>query len=347
MTDILGLTKEQIAEYIEAIGEPKYRASSIFTWLHQKQVDCFEEMSDLPKELRKKLKETIYIGSVSIANRQLSADGTEKFLFKLHDGNYVESVAMSYRYGITVCISTQVGCRMGCSFCASSLGGLVRNLTVSEMLLQVYMIGRIRGVRISNIVLMGIGEPFDNLCNVLSFCDIISDDAGYGIGKRAITISTCGLVEGILKLTKENMKYTLSVSLHAPTDLKRSSLMPINNRYNIATLIESCRNYQQKTKRRISFEYAVISGVNNSNEDAKALSLLLQGMNAHVNLIAVNSVRGSGYASNASEVEIFRAKLEKLGINVTARRTLGLDIDAACGQLRRSKVDSCERETLQ
>ena len=343
--DILSYTRDQIAEYMKENGEPEYRAGILFSWLHQKQADSFEVMTDIPKTLRSRLEADAYIGQIKPVRKQISRDGTVKYLFRLSDGNCIETVAIFYKTGITVCVSSQVGCGRGCSFCASASGGLVRNLSVSEMLLQVYEAGRDLGGRISNLVLMGIGEPFDNFCNVMAFCDIISDTKGMNLGRRSITISTCGVVEGIDRLAANHMQYTLSVSLHAAKDALRSRLMPVNRIYPLSVLMESCRGYCRKTGRRITFEYAVIAGVNDSAADAGELALLLSGIDAHINLIPVNSVGNNEYFSSREDASDFREKLVGLGLKVTVRRTLGGDVDASCGQLRRQyEAGAIERQ---
>ena len=262
-----------------------------------------------------------------------------KYLFKLHDGEFVESVLMKYKYGYTVCVSSQVGCRMGCKFCASTLSGVVRNLNASEILSQIYAIQRDNDIRVSHIVMMGMGEPLDNYDNVIKFLHLISDENGLNISMRHISLSTCGVVTGIYKLMEENFPLTLSISLHAPTDEIRTAMMPVNKKWNIAQLISACKDYTQKTSRRISFEYALVSGVNDSVDCAKKLGSLLKGMLCHINLIPVNEVKETGCKeSSPADVKRFAATLEKMGFAVTVRRKLGSDIDAACGQLRRNTI---------
>ena len=342
MIDILSFTRCMLNEYITGKAEPSFRSDQIFSWLHEKHMDSFPLMSDIPKGLRDILEKEAYIEKVEIIQRLESADGTVKYLFRLRDNNYIEAVVIFYRKNATICISSQVGCARACSFCASGKGGLVRNLTVSEMLLQVYMIVADSDTKISNIVLMGIGEPFDNLCNVLRFCDIICEEKGMNFSNRSITISTCGITEGIRRLADENMKYTLSVSLHAANDTLRSSIMPVNDIYPLEVLMESCRRYVKKTKRRITFEYALIPGINDSDEDAVELARLIYNMASHINLIPVNNIEEHEYEQRLFSVETFKEKLQKLGVNVTVRRTLGNDICASCGQLRRS-IEAKER----
>jgi len=344
MIDILSYTSEQLNEYMLALGETTYRGDQLFCWLHLKQCNSFEMMSNIPKELRRTLTAAAYITNLSIEKKQVSRDGTIKYLFRLEDENLIETVVLSYRYGLAVCISSQVGCARGCNFCASAEAGLVRNLEASEMLQQVYRVEQDLHINISSVVLMGIGEPLDNFCNVMRFCDIICDEKGANLSSRAITISTAGVVSSIDKLVSIGKKYPLSVSLHAPTDRLRSSLMPINNQYNLSQLIASCKRYQQATKRRITFEYAVMAGINDSQEDAKALAKLLDGMKTHINLIPVNSARGDRYFTKPDTVSLFKEKLLRYSLNVTVRRTLGQDIDASCGQLRRGFSRGFERE---
>ena len=340
MIDILSLNYIELTEYMKEKGEASYRAEQLFSWLHEKRVSSFSDMSNLSKSLIAKLEEETYIERITIVKRLESSDGTLKYLFELSDGNLIEAVALNYHHGVTVCISSEVGCARNCSFCASAIGGLVRNLKVSEMLLEVYEIAKNLDKRIANVVLMGIGEPFDNFCNVMAFCDIICHEKGMNLSARAITISTCGVLDGIEKLREGRYKYTLSVSLHSAIDKTRSSLMPINDIYNLKSLKDSCRRYFEETKRRITFEYAVIKGVNDSFEDAKALSGFLSGLSAHVNLIPVNSVSEREYEADKNSVETFRKYLETFGINVTVRRTLGQDVNASCGQLRRNTLEN-------
>ncbi len=333
---IKSLTQPQLKQALQAMGQPGFRAKQVFTWLHR-GVRSFDEMTDLPKALRAQLAGQYDLTVPVVERRQVSArDGTVKYLWRLRDGNCVETVLMRYRHGNTVCISTEVGCPMGCAFCASTLGGLVRRLEPAEMLDQVLFTQLDSGVPISNIVLMGIGEPLNNYENVLQFLHLVNDPDGLNIGMRHISLSTCGLVPEIRRLAEENLQLTLSVSLHAPLDEVRSTIMPVNRRYPIAALLAACRDYYAKTGRRISFEYAMIRGVNDTPEMAGHLIRLLHGLAAHVNLIPLNHVEESPLQpSTRAAVAAFQAQLEHAGIPATVRRTLGGDIDASCGQLRR------------
>ncbi len=336
-TDILSLTLEELETVlITELHEKKFRAAQIYDWLHVKKVTAFSEMSNISTELGTKLDTFFCIKRLNVVRRlESSIDNTVKYLYKLEDGNIVESVVMDYSFGLSICVSSQVGCKMGCDFCASAIAGFVRNLTASEILLQKYEAERNLGKRISRIVLMGIGEPLDNYDNVMKFISIITSAKGDNIGQRHITLSTCGIVPKIYDLAEQNLSINLAVSLHNPSEEGRSKIMPVNRKYNLQELIRACRAYVNKTGRRITFEYAVIENVNSSHEDALKLSKLLSGMICHVNLIAVNSVKERNYASSSKHVESFRKELERLGVNATVRRRLGSDIDAACGQLRR------------
>jgi len=338
--DILSLDLTELTSEITASGLPKFRATQIYRWLHKVGVTSFSEMTDLSLSLREALDDSFVIFSCNIEKKLVSEyDSTMKYLFKLHDGEFVESVLMKYKYGYTVCVSSQVGCRMGCKFCASTLSGVVRNLTASEILSQIYAIQRDNDIRVSHIVMMGMGEPLDNYDNVIKFLHLISDENGLNISMRHISLSTCGVVTGIYKLMDENLPLTLSISLHAPTDEIRTSMMPVNKKWNISQLIKACKDYTQKTSRRISFEYALVSGVNDSVDCAKKLGSLLKGMLCHINLIPVNEVKETGCKeSSPADVKRFAATLEKMGFAVTVRRKLGSDIDAACGQLRRNTI---------
>lgn len=342
--DILSLNVSEISEYLKSIGEASYRAKQIFSWLHS-GVQSFEEMTNIPKTLRLKLEQECYIATVSVEKRLVSQiDGTVKYLYKLFDGEYIESVFMKYKHGYTVCISTQVGCRMGCSFCASGLYGLSRNLTASEMLSQVIMAGKDNNVRISNVVMMGMGEPLDNFDNSIKFLQLVSDKNGLNIGLRHISLSTSGVVSGIKKLAELNMPITLSISLHAPNDKIRSSIMKINNRWNVNELLKACKEYQAVTGRRISFEYAMISGVNDSLECASELVSKLRGIMSHINLIPANPVKENDFKkTDINSVKKFADYIISKGITATVRRTLGADINASCGQLRKK---STEKEGL-
>ena len=336
---ITSLSEEELAQYIRGLGQPAFRAGQIFRWLHQRGAARFSAMTDIPKSLAALLDEQCEIESLSVTRKQVSRDGTVKYLFRLPDGNCIESVVMRYHYGNTICVSSEVGCRMGCRFCASTQNGLARVLTAGEIAAQVYAASADLGERISHIVLMGIGEPLDNYDNVLKFLHLISSPEGAGIGMRNISLSTCGLVPQIGRLAEEKLGLTLSISLHAPTDALRSSMMPVNDAYPLAQLIPACRAYQKITGRRISFEYSMVKGVNDSPECARQLAQLLKGMGAHVNLIPINPVDGSPYtASDAANVERFKDLLGRLGLNATVRRRLGTDISAACGQLRQEEA---------
>ncbi len=328
--------EERLAGLMQELGQPAFRARQLFRWLHEKQVCAFCEMTDLPKALLAVLEERFTIETLAVQRRQQSRDGTVKYLLRLPDGNCIETVWMRYSYGNTVCVSTQVGCRMGCRFCASTQGGRVRSLTAGEIAGEVYAAVCDMGERVSHIVLMGIGEPLDNFDNVMDFLSIISSPHGANIGMRNISLSTCGLVPMIEKLAERHLGLTLSVSLHAPTNEMRSAMMPVNDAYPVEQLMRACRAYQQTTGRRVSFEYSMVNGVNDSPETARRLAQLIRGMGAHVNLIPINPVDGSPYsASDAANIRRFQAMLTQLGVNATVRRRLGADISAACGQLRR------------
>lgn len=334
--DIKSMTIEEIKLELKKLEEPAYRAEQIFIWL-QKGVDSFDEMTNISKGLREKLKEGYYIATAAVERRLDSQlDETKKYVFRLYDGEYVESVLMKYHHGYSICISSQVGCKMGCTFCATGLGGFYRNLTASEMLSQIHTAQKDNGIRISNVVLMGMGEPLDNYEQVLRFLRLVSEEKGLNIGMRHISLSTCGIVDRIYDLQKENLQLTLSVSLHAPNDDIRRQTMPVARRWNIEQLLKACRDYSQQTGRRISFEYAMIDGVNDSDACALELSRRLGRMLCHVNLIPVNKVEESGYERSKQErLARFTKILEDHHITVTTRRTLGADINASCGQLRR------------
>lgn len=336
---ISSYTLEGLTALMKELGQPAFRAKQIFHWLHQKLVTEFSAMTDQPKALLAKLEEGYYIAAPAIVRRQQSKDGTVKYLFALADGNCIETVIMRYHYGVTACVSSQVGCRMGCRFCASTQAGRVRNLEAGEIAGQIYAAQKDIGERISHIVLMGIGEPLDNFDNVMDFLSIISSPDGVNIGMRNISLSTCGIVPMIDKLAEKKLQLTLSISLHAPNDAMRSQMMPVNDAYPVAQLIAACRRYQQTTGRRVSFEYSMVRGVNDSPATAKELAALIRGMGAHVNLIPINPVDGSPYsATDAENVKRFQTLLTGLGVNATVRRRLGSDISAACGQLRREEA---------
>ena len=334
--DILSYDLEELSAEMEQLGEKKFRAKQVYEWLHTKRVHDFANMSNISSSLRTKLDEVYCIKSLKIVKKLESAqDNTVKYLYELPDGNHIESVLMEYKHGNSLCISTQVGCKMGCNFCASTIAGFRRNLFVSEMLLQVYTAEEDSGRHIDSIVLMGIGEPLDNFDNVVNFLKMLSFETGKNLSLRHVSLSTCGLVDRIYELAEYRFGLTLSISLHATDDEKRSSIMPINKRYSISELIRACRHYIDKTGRRISFEYAVIHGVNDTAADAEGLIKLLKGINCHVNLIPVNEIKERSYRSDKNALYRFAEALEKGGLNATVRRTLGADIDAACGQLRR------------
>ncbi len=337
MKDIKSLAFEELKMEMERLGEKAFRAEQIFRWMHQKMVRSFEEMTNLSQGLRERLSQEYALTSLEMVRVQESAlDGTRKYLFELGDGRLVESVWMKYRHGNSLCISSQVGCRMGCAFCASTIDGLERSLTASEMLEQVYAVTLLTGERISNVVVMGIGEPLDNYGNLLKFIALLTDEKGLHISQRNITVSTCGLVREMRMLADEKLQITLALSLHAASDEKRRKLMPVARRYSIAELIEACAYYFERTGRRITFEYALVKGENDAQEDARQLASLVKGLNCHVNLIPVNPVSERNFVQPDTEnITAFKNKLEKNGINVTIRREMGRDIDGACGQLRR------------
>ena len=334
--DIKSMNFEELAQEIAALGLPPFRAKQIYTWLQVRGVTEFSEMSDLSKALREKLAETFELRSCAIVRRQVSQENdTVKYLFRLVDGECIESVLMHYKYGYTLCVSSQVGCKMGCAFCASTLGGFVRSLTASEILSQIHAAQRDRDVRVSHVVLMGMGEPLDNFDNVMRFLELVSDDRGLNIGMRNISLSTCGLVPRIYDLMERKLQLTLSISIHAPNDEIRSKIMPVNRRFSIEELLTACRAYAKETGRRISFEYTMIRDVNDSDACARELAGRLRGMLAHVNLIPANEFSESPFSrSNAERVERFAEVLKRNGVNATVRRSLGSDIDASCGQLR-------------
>lgn len=340
--DILSMSFDELAQAIKDLGEPAFRAKQIYSWLHVSCVTAFDDMTNISKSLRQKLNDNFVIFTVSIEKKLISEyDYTQKYLYKLHDGEFIESVLMKYKYGYTICVSTQVGCRMGCKFCASTLDGVVRNLTASEILAQIYAAQRDNNIKISHVVLMGMGEPLDNFDNVMRFLSLITDEQGQNMSMRHISLSTCGVVPGIYALMEKDLQLTLSVSLHAPDDVIRSSMMPVNKKWHVDELLEACRKYTDKTRRRISFEYAMVSGVNDSDDCARLLAGKLKGILCHVNLIPVNEVKETGCKKSSRErIEAFSAILEKSGYTVTVRRKLGADINASCGQLRRNSKKS-------
>lgn len=337
MTDIKSMSLAELTAFLTDNGFEKFRAKQVNDWLKAGAVS-FDQMTNLPKKLISFLEDNAYIAAALVERKQISRiDKTIKYLFRLFDGEYVESVLMRYHHGYSICISTQVGCKMGCTFCATGKSGFSRSLTASEMIAQIEAAQKDNDIRISNVVLMGMGEPFDNYDNVIRFLRLVSSEDSLNIGMRHITVSTCGIVPRIYDFTDLELQCGLSVSLHSPYDEKRSQTMPINRRYPIAELIKACRYYLDKTNRRISFEYALIAGVNDSDKDAEALASLLKGMLCHINLIPVNDVSGAGYSkSSLKRQQSFINILSARGLNATVRRTLGADIDASCGQLKRN-----------
>ncbi len=332
--DVGSMYMDELTEYITSLGFPKFRAKQVFEWIHKKYAMNVEEMTNLPKDLKEEIgKELI---TVKEETRQTSAkDGTIKFLFRMEDGQMIESVFMRYHHGNSICISSQAGCAMGCKFCASTIGGKIRNLTPSEMLGQIYLTMKLTGERISNIVVMGTGEPLDNYDNLIRFLKLISNEQGYNISLRNITVSSCGLVPKIKMLADEGLPITFALSLHATTDEERKNLMPVAERYTIKETLDACRYYFDKTGRRVTFEYSLVRGVNDSEQHAMRLSKLLSDMHGHVNLIPINAVAETEFSGSTREsAERFKNTLEKKSINVTIRRGMGSDIDAACGQLR-------------
>ena len=338
--DIRSMSFDELSAVVSKLGQPSFRTGQIFSWL-QSGVTHWDEMTNIPAVLRAKLAEGYYIVTANIKKRLESViDDTVKYLYEMHDGELVESVLMKYNHGYSLCISTQVGCCMGCSFCATGLYGLTRNLTASEMLAQITSAERDKGIRVSNVVLMGMGEPLDNFDNVVRFLQLVSDERGLNIGMRHISLSTSGLVPGIYKLMEYKFPITLSVSLHAPNDELRSSIMKVNRSFGIESLMKACRDYIAVTGRRISFEYALIEGVNDSDRCAKQLAVLMRGMLCHVNLIPANPVKENSYKKpDRQRLEHFCKLLCSLGVNTTIRRTLGADIDASCGQLRGREIE--------
>ena len=343
--DIRSMTIEELKVLMGELGEKPFRAKQVYGWFHEKLVSSYDEMTNLPKSLREKLS-AYPINPLKAVDVQVSRlDGTRKYLFRLSDGNVIESVLMRYKHGNSVCISSQVGCRMGCRFCASAIGGLTRNLTAGEMLDQIYRIQVLTGERVSNVVVMGTGEPLDNYENLLRFIRILTEEGGLHISQRNLTVSTCGIVPKIRELAGEKLQMTLALSLHAPNDEKRRELMPIARKYTIEEILAACEYYFKETGRRITFEYSLVAGVNDSQADAAQLADRIKSINCHVNLIPVNPVKERSFRRSAREaVEKFKIKLEKYGINVTIRREMGSDIDGACGQLRKSYMEKTESE---
>ncbi len=341
MKDLKSLTLEELKEELKEGGFPAYRAGQLYRWLHVQLAEDPEEMTNLPAKLKQFLSENYTMTRLQVADRQISRlDGTQKFLFQLPDGETIESVFMKYKFGNSVCVSSQVGCRMGCRFCASTLDGLRRNLLPGEILEEIYTIHRLTGEKISHVVVMGTGEPLDNYENLLKFLRMLTDENGQNLSMRNITVSTCGMVPRIYDLAREKLSITLALSLHATTDERRREIMPIANTYTISECMAACRYYFEETGRRVTFEYSLIKGVNDSLRDAKELAALAGSISAHINLIPVNPVRERDYEQpDLSAVQAFRAKLEKHGINVSIRRVLGRDIDGACGQLRHRHIE--------
>lgn len=340
MKDIKSYTYRELKLQMEELGEKAFRAKQVYEWLHLQCVTSFDDMTNLSKSFREKLSKEYYITNLEIINRQISRDdNTNKFLFKLNDNHLIESVFMPYKHGNSVCISSQVGCRMGCRFCASAIGGLERNLTTGEMLEQIYAIQRVTNQRVSNIVLMGSGEPLDNYDNFIKFVRMISDDKGLNISQRNITVSTCGIAPEIKRLAEEQFQITLAFSLHGSSQEKRKILIPVANKYHLDEVLQACDYYFEKTKRRLTFEYSLVQGVNDGLEDASELVKMLKGKNCHLNLIPVNPIEERDYLKPTKKAAVdFKNKLEKNGINVTIRREMGADIDGACGQLRRRHI---------
>ncbi len=339
MKNIKDYSLDELKEELKEIGEKPFRAEQIFKWLYEASVSNFDDMTNLSLELREKLKQVYEIKEFKILKKQVASDGTKKYLFDVLDGNAIETVLMEYHHGFSICVSSQIGCKMGCKFCASTGIPFARNLTAGEIIEQIMAVERDAGVRISNIVFMGIGEPLDNYDNVVKAIRIINHPKGLNIGARHISISTSGLVPKIYQLAEENIQCTLSISLHATTDEQRSKMMPVNNRYNIEELLQACKDYIEKTHRRISFEYALAKENNDNLEDAKRLVKLLKGMLCHVNLIPINKIENGSYTKSSNEnIMKFRDYLNDHGIVATIRRELGSDIDAACGQLRRKNL---------
>ena len=340
--DIKSMYPEELRELVKAKGLPAFRSKQIYEWIHARQAAGYEEMTNLPAKLRTELSAEYPLVTAALVDRQISAvDGTQKFLFEMPAGCLVESVFMRYHFGNSVCISSQVGCRMGCSFCASTLHGLVRSLTASEMLEQIYAIMRETKETVSHVVVMGMGEPLDNYNNLLRFIRLLTGPEGINLSQRSLTVSTCGIVPNIYRLAKEGLHITLALSLHAATDGQRKKIMPIANRYSIGELMKACGEYYRQTGRQITFEYSLISGVNDSKADAQGLIRLAKPLKAHINLIPVNPVRERGYEHpDNAHVQAFKMELENNGVNVSIRRALGKDIEGACGQLRNRYVRS-------
>lgn len=344
--DLKSLDYDALQKEMEKLGQKAFRARQMYQWFHEKLADTPKDMGNIPENLKRQLEEQYTCTNLEIIDVLISkTDGTRKYLFGLEDGNVIESVLMKYKHGNSVCISSQVGCRMGCRFCASTLGGLTRNLRTGEMLDQIYKIQKHSGERVSNLVVMGTGEPLDNYDNLLTFIRMLSDEHGLHISQRNITVSTCGIVPRMYDLAEEKLQITLALSLHASSQEKRKELMPIAYKYEIGEVLDACKNYFEKTGRRLTFEYSLVGGVNDSEEDVQRLAQLVKGMNCHINLIPVNPIKERSYVqSERRVVENFKTKLEKCGINVTIRREMGRDIGGACGQLRKSYMDKTKGE---
>jgi len=342
MSNIKDYNLNELKEELVKLGEKSYRAEQIFKWIFKENVTSFDEMTDISLELREKLKKSFEIHVFKILKKQTSADGTKKYLFDVGDGNAIETVLMEYKHGYTVCVSSQIGCRMGCLFCASTDTPFARNLTAGEIVEQLLAVQRDENIRVSNLVLMGIGEPLDNFDNVISAIEILNNQKGLNMGARHISISTCGIVPKIYELADKGLQCTLSISLHSSNDEIRRELMPINKAYNIKAVMDACKYYIEKTNRRISFEYALVKDNNDNLKDAEGLARLLKGMLCHVNLIPINKIENSKYIKSTNENIIkFRDYLNSKGVVATIRRELGSDIDAACGQLRKKEVIGC------
>ncbi len=339
--DLKSADFDALCAYMATLNEPRFRGEQLYGWMHEKQVCSLDEMTNLSKSLREKLKEQCTFTVLEKVDVQISAiDGTRKYLFGLSDGNVIESVLMRYKHGNSVCISSQAGCRMGCRFCASTLDGLARSLTPAEMLEQIYRIGADIDERISNVVVMGSGEPLDNYDNLITFIRMLTDSHGLNISQRNLTVSTCGIVPRMLQLADEGLQITLALSLHASSQQKRRMLMPIANKYELSDVLAACDTYFEKTGRRVTYEYSLVGGVNDTDEDVAGLLNMLRGKNCHINLIPVNPIKERDFVqSKRAVVEAFRGKLEKNGINATVRREMGRDIDGACGQLRKRHMD--------
>ncbi len=342
--DIKSMTPSEVSELMVSLGDKKFRAKQIYQWMHQKLVASYDEMTNVPAALRQKLAAEYPLTVLEPVRVQISQiDGTRKYLFRLSDGNLIESVLMKYHHGNSVCISSQVGCRMGCRFCASTIDGLVRGLLPSEMLEQIYRIQKDIGERVDNVVVMGSGEPFDNFDNLLRFIELLNNEEGLNISARNLTVSTCGIVPKIYELADMQPQITLAISLHSPNDELRRSIMPVANKYSIDEIMKACRYYVEKTGRRITFEYSLVKDVNDTDECAMQLVHLVKGIKCHVNLIPVNPIKERDYKQTAQAgVNHFRSRLEKCGVNATVRREMGRDIDGACGQLRRSYMESTD-----